>query len=182
VQEGSLSPIEVIDAHLTRVRERNKRTNAFVTITDDLAHEMAVDAERAVQDGEPLGPLHGVPVAIKDLNDVDGVRTTSGSLLLKDSVAEEDDPFVARLKQAGAVIIGKTNTPEFGVGTTTDNRITGATKIHSILTEYQVGHLEVPQQHLLIRLFHSHKDLTWEDQYARLRVCAEYMVLSHHMG
>ncbi len=128
VQEGSLSPIEVIDAHLTRVRERNKRTNAFVTITDDLAHEMAVDAERAVQDGEPLGPLHGVPVAIKDLNDVDGVRTTSGSLLLKDSVAEEDDPFVARLKQAGAVIIGKTNTPEFGVGTTTDNRITGATK------------------------------------------------------
>lgn len=127
VKDNDLSPIEITEEHLDHIRERNERTNAFITITEDLAREMAAEAERAVEEGEPLGPLHGVPVAIKDLDDVKGVRTTSGSLLFEDRVADDDSPFVARLKEAGAIIVGKTNTPEFGLGTTTDNRIAGQT-------------------------------------------------------
>lgn len=127
IRDGDLSPVEVVDAHLERIRERNDRTNAFVTITEEAAREAATEAERAVDDGEPLGPLHGVPLAVKDLSDVEGVRTTSGSLLFEDRVADADSPFVARLKRAGAVVVGKTNTPEFGLGTTTDNRVAGPT-------------------------------------------------------
>ncbi|WP_226005132.1 amidase [Natrinema salinisoli] len=127
IRDGEYSPTEVVDAVLERIHERNERTNAFVTVTDDLAREMAAEAERAIADGEVLGPLHGVPVAIKDLDDVAGVRTTSGSLLFEDRVAESDSPFVARLKAAGAIVVGKTNTPEFGLGTTTDNRVAGPT-------------------------------------------------------
>ncbi|AHG01990.1 amidase (plasmid) [Halostagnicola larsenii XH-48] len=127
IRDGEYSPTEVVDATLERIRQRNERTNAFVTVTDDLAREAAEDAARAIDEGEPLGPLHGVPVAIKDLDDVAGVRTTSGSLLYEDRVAESDSPFVARLKDAGAIVVGKTNTPEFGLGTTTDNRVAGPT-------------------------------------------------------
>ncbi|MDF9747519.1 amidase [Natrinema salsiterrestre] len=127
IRDGEYSPTEVVDAVLERIHERNDRTNAFVTVTDDLAREMAAEAEHAIAEGEPLGPLHGVPVAIKDLDDVEGVRTTSGSLLFEDRVAESDSPFVARLKDAGAIVVGKTNTPEFGLGVTTDNRVAGPT-------------------------------------------------------
>lgn len=127
IRDRDLAPSEVVEDHLERIRERNERTNAFVTVTDELAREMAADAERALEAGDPLGPLHGVPVAIKDLDDVEGVRTTSGSLLFEDRTADADSPFVARLKEAGAIVVGKTNTPEFGLGTTTDNRIAGST-------------------------------------------------------
>ena len=127
IRDGDLSPTEVTEACLDRIRERGDRTNAFVTVTEDLAREMAAEAERAIEAGETLGPLHGVPVAIKDLDDVEGVRTTSGSLLFEDHVADADAPFVARLREAGAVVVGKTNTPEFGLGTTTDNRVAGPT-------------------------------------------------------
>lgn len=127
IRDGVLSPTEVVEAHLDRIHERNERTNAFVTITDELAREMAAEAEEAIDNGEPLGPFHGVPMAIKDLDDVAGVRTTSGSLLFENRVADTDSPFVARLKEAGAVVVGKTNTPEFGLGTTTDNRVAGPT-------------------------------------------------------
>jgi len=127
IRDGDVSPVEVVDRTLERIDERNDRTNAFVTVTDERAREAAQRAERAVEAGEPLGPLHGVPVAVKDLDDVAGVRTTRGSLLFEDHVAEADDPFVSRLRDAGAVIVGKTNTPEFGLGTTTDNRVAGPT-------------------------------------------------------
>ncbi len=127
IRDGDRSPTEVVESTLERIHERNDRTNAFVTITDDLAREMAAEADRAIAEGEPLGPLHGVPVAIKDLDDVEGVTTTSGSLLFEDRVADSDSPFVARLKEAGAIVVGKTNTPEFGLGTTTDNRVAGPT-------------------------------------------------------
>ena len=127
IKEGELSPVDVVEAHLDRIRERNDRTNAFVTVTESLARETAAQAERTIEDGEPLGPLHGVPVAIKDLADVEGVRTTSGSLLFEERIADADSAFVARLREAGAVIVGKTNTPEFGLGTTTDNRVVGPT-------------------------------------------------------
>ncbi|GAA0517514.1 Asp-tRNAAsn/Glu-tRNAGln amidotransferase A subunit [Halorubrum aquaticum] len=127
IREGDRSPVEVVEHLLDRIDERNDRTNAFVTVTRERALDRAKEAERAVEAGESLGPLHGVPVAVKDLNDVAGVRTTSGSLLFEDRIAESSDPFVRRLIDAGAIVIGKTNTPEFGLGCTTDNRVVGPT-------------------------------------------------------
>lgn len=127
IRTGDLSPVDVVDAFLARIGERNDRTNAFVTVVDERAREAAREAERAVEAGRDLGPLHGVPVAIKDLNDVAGVRTTNGSLLFEDHVADADDEFVRRLRGAGAIVVGKTNTPEFGLGCTTDNRVVGPT-------------------------------------------------------
>ncbi|MDG5820881.1 amidase [Natronococcus sp. A-GB7] len=127
IRDGELSPAEVVDDHLERIRERNERTNAFVTVAEESAREAAAEAERALEDGEPLGPLHGVPVAIKDIDDVAGVETTAGSLLFEDRVADADAAYVDRLKAAGAIVVGKTNAPEFGVGTTTDNRVAGPT-------------------------------------------------------
>jgi Asp-tRNA(Asn)/Glu-tRNA(Gln) amidotransferase A subunit family amidase len=127
IRDSDLSPVEVVDATLEAIEERNERTNAFVTVTDERARKAAERAERAVEAGERLGPLHGVPIAIKDLDDVAGVRTTSGSLLFEDRVAEENSPVVDRLLDAGAIVVGKTNTPEFGLGCTTDNRVAGPT-------------------------------------------------------
>lgn len=127
IRDGDLSPVTVVDALLDRIEARNDRTNAFVTVTETRAREAAKRAEAALESGTPLGPLHGVPVAIKDLDDVAGVRTTHGSKLFEDSIAEETDPFVHRLRDAGAIVIGKTNTPEFGLGCTTDNRVVGPT-------------------------------------------------------
>jgi Asp-tRNA(Asn)/Glu-tRNA(Gln) amidotransferase A subunit family amidase len=127
IRDGQLSPVTVVDATLDRIEARNDRTNAFVTVTAERAREAARDAEAAVEAGEPLGPLHGVPVAIKDLDDVAGVPTTNGSLLFEDFVPEANEPFVDRLLDAGAIVVGKTNTPEFGLGCTTDNRVAGPT-------------------------------------------------------
>jgi len=127
IRDGDISPTTVVDAFLERIADRNERTNAFVTVTEELAREQAQEAETAIENGEPLGPLHGVPVAIKDLDNVAGVRTTFGSKLYEDNVAAEDDLFVSRLKDAGAIIVGKTNTPEFGLGLATDNLVVGPT-------------------------------------------------------
>lgn len=127
MRDGDLSVGEVTEAHLERIQERNARTNAFLTVTPELAREMAKAAQEAIDDGDILGPLHGVPLAIKDLYDLTGVPTTRGSRLFEDQVATEDAPMVRRLKEAGAVIVGKTNLPEFGWGTTTDNALLGPT-------------------------------------------------------
>ena len=127
IKDGDRSPVEVVEEVLERIEARNDRTNAFVTVTEERAREAARRAERAVEEGEELGPLHGVPVAIKDLDDVAGVRTTYGSKLYEDNVAEGNSPFVDRLLDAGAIVVGKTNTPEFGLGCTTDNRVAGPT-------------------------------------------------------
>ncbi len=127
IRDGDLSPVTVVDALLDRIEARNDRTNAFVTVTADRARDAAREAERAIDSGEPLGPLHGVPVAIKDLDDVAGVPTSNGSLLFEDAVADANEVFVDRLLDAGAIVIGKTNTPEFGLGCTTHNRVVGPT-------------------------------------------------------
>jgi Asp-tRNA(Asn)/Glu-tRNA(Gln) amidotransferase A subunit family amidase len=127
IREGEQSPVDVVEAHLERIEERDGAVNAYVTVTDERAREAAAEAERAVEAGESLGPLHGVPVAIKDLEDVAGTRTTFGSLLFEDNVSAGSEPFVERLLDAGAIVLGKTNTPEFGLGCTTDNRVAGET-------------------------------------------------------
>jgi Asp-tRNA(Asn)/Glu-tRNA(Gln) amidotransferase A subunit family amidase len=127
IRAGDRSPVTVMDAVLDRIDDRNDRTNAFVTVAHDRARQAAREAESAIEAGESLGPLHGVPVAVKDLNHVAGMRTTRGSLLFDDAVSESNDVFVDRLEAAGAIVVGKTNTPEFGLGCTTDNRVVGPT-------------------------------------------------------
>lgn len=127
IRRGDLSPVEVVEAHLDRIAELDEAINAYVRILDDRARAAAREAKAAVEAGDRLGPLHGVPVAIKDLEDVAGVPTTCGSKPMADAVATENSLVVDRLLDAGAIVLGKTNTPEYGHKGTTDNRLVGPT-------------------------------------------------------
>lgn len=128
IRHKKLSPVEVVRAVLERIERINPKVNAYVTLTADSALGAAKRAEKAVVKGESLGPLHGVPVSIKDLVFTKGVRTTMGCKLLEDFVPDEDAVLVARLKEAGAIMLGKTNTPEFGLKPMTENRVFGVTR------------------------------------------------------
>jgi aspartyl-tRNA(Asn)/glutamyl-tRNA(Gln) amidotransferase subunit A len=114
VRRKAVSPVEIIDAVLAQVEAHEPRINAFTQILADQARGAARKAERAVMAGEATGPLHGVPVTIKDLTPLRGLPMQSGSLIHETTVAEEDAPVITRLANAGAIIIGKTTTPEFG--------------------------------------------------------------------
>ncbi len=122
-----LSPTELFDACVARTEQTNPALNAVVSMDIDMGREAARAAERAVMAGEPLGALHGIPVAIKDNRAVKGLRTTFGSLLYENHIPDADDPSVIALKAAGAVVFQKTNLPEFGAGANTVNRVFGAT-------------------------------------------------------
>jgi len=123
IRTRRLSPVELVDAVLARIERHNPRLRAYLTVTEEQARQAARVAEAAVMRGDPLGTLHGVPVAIKDLSFTKGIRTTRGSLLYQDFVPDENHPIVVRLLDAGAIIVGKTNTPEFGWKGATDNRL-----------------------------------------------------------
>ncbi|WP_458210123.1 amidase [Haladaptatus sp. NG-SE-30] len=128
IRRGERSPVDVVKTYLQRIRERNDVTNAYVTVCGDMAREAAREAERAVETGEDLGPLHGVPVAIKDLYAYKrGVPNTYGSAMFAEYVPEKDALVVERLEDAGAIVLGKTNTPEFGHKGVTDNALFGPT-------------------------------------------------------
>ena len=118
---GEVSALEVLDAHIVRIEKYDGALNAIVTRCFDVARERAAS-------GRLTGPLAGLPVAHKDLTETAGLRTTHGSPLFADNVPAEDSLLVARIKAAGAVTIGKTNTPEFGAGSQTFNRVFGATR------------------------------------------------------
>jgi aspartyl-tRNA(Asn)/glutamyl-tRNA(Gln) amidotransferase subunit A len=128
IRQKKLSPVELADAVLSRIGRVNPRLNAFCAITEDAARQAAKIAEAALMHGEPPGPLHGVPVSVKDLVFTRGIVTTGGSRIFADFVPEEDAVAVERLKAAGAVILGKTNTPEFGHKAVTDNPLFGMTR------------------------------------------------------
>jgi aspartyl-tRNA(Asn)/glutamyl-tRNA(Gln) amidotransferase subunit A len=121
-----LSPVEVMKAHLNRMAEVNPKVNAIVTIADG-ALDAAKKAEAAVKSEARLGPLHGVPFTVKDAADTAGVLTQRGSPIFKGRVADTDATVVARLKAAGAILIAKTNPPEFAYSIETDNFLTGRT-------------------------------------------------------
>lgn len=122
-----LSPVEVTDAILDRIERVNPRLTAFVTVTPEIARRHAAAAERACQPGGEPGPLAGIPISIKDLTPTKGIRTARGSLLDPDWVPDEDAPFVERALAAGAVLLGKTNTPELGWKGDSGNRLFGPT-------------------------------------------------------
>ena len=127
VAGGELSPVEVLDACLEQVDKHNDRINAVVTL-DESAREQAVALEQRLAAGEDPGLLCGLPVGIKDVTPVGGLRTTYGSPLYADHVPDEDALVVRRLREAGAVILGKTNTPEFAAGGNTFNEVFGRTR------------------------------------------------------
>lgn len=126
-RERRLSPIEVTGAILARLERLNPTLNAYCTVTAEAAMHAATLAA-AARRGSRLGPLHGVPISIKDLIPTKGIRTTRGSRLFANNLPEEDAPVVERVKRAGAIILGKTNTPEFGWKGSTDNLLFGPTR------------------------------------------------------
>ncbi|MGR3378960.1 amidase [Salipiger abyssi] len=128
IRKKQLSPVEITQAVLDRIHALDPVLHAFCTLTEDSALQEARAAETAVMAGEPLGPLHGVPVSVKDLICTRGVRTMLGSEAYKDFVPEEDDVSVERLKAAGAVLLGKTNTAELGYGAVGHNNISPTTR------------------------------------------------------
>ncbi|ERG97781.1 MAG: aspartyl/glutamyl-tRNA amidotransferase subunit A [Haloquadratum sp. J07HQX50] len=127
IRRGDLSPVDVVEAHLDRIADLDDEINAYVHVLEDRARSAAQRAEAAVEAGGQLGPLHGVPVAIKDLEDIAGTPTTCGSKPMADFIAAENSLVVDRLLEAGAIVLGKTNTPEYGHKGTTDNRLFGPT-------------------------------------------------------
>ena len=128
IRRRELSAREVVAWHLDRIEDVNPRINAIVSLAPDAALAAADAADRRAGAGEPVGPPHGLPIAIKDLEDTAGMRTTYGCVAFAEHVPDADSLLVKRLRAAGAIVIGKTNTPEFGVGSHTFNAVFGATR------------------------------------------------------
>jgi amidase len=127
IKKGELSPVDVMKASIDRIEAVDPAVNAMVTRDFDTALNAAKSAEARHHKGEDIGPLAGLPVAIKDLEATAGMRTTYGSIPFRDHVPENDDLSVAQVKAAGGIVIGKTNTPEFGTGGNTWNDVFGVT-------------------------------------------------------
>jgi len=128
IRAKKLSAREALDEHLKQIGRVNPKVNAIVTLVAEMAVEAAARADEMQARGEQLGPLHGLPVAHKDLFDTRGILTTYGSPIYKDHFPTEDNIVVERMRRAGAIIVGKTNTPEFGAGSQTFNTVFGATR------------------------------------------------------
>lgn len=128
IRTKRVSPVEVVGAVLDRIERLNPRLNAYCLVTGESARQEAREAEAAVMRADPLPPLHGVPISVKDIVITRGVRTTFGSRIYENNVPVEDAPLVARLKVAGGIMVGKTTTPEFGWKGVTDSPLFGITR------------------------------------------------------
>src|SRR5579883_241514 len=118
IRSGNLTPPQLVEACLARIQIYNPKVNAFITVTRDFALGQARELEAEQRAGKFRGPLHGIPIALKDNIDTAGIRTTAASAVFDDSVPAEDAEVVRRLKAAGAILIGKTNLHEFAFGGT----------------------------------------------------------------
>jgi amidase len=128
VTSREITPVEILDAHLSAIDRINPKLNAIVTLAVDSARAAAIEAGNAVMRGDKIGLLHGLPIGIKDITPTAGIRTTFGSPLFKDNVPTQDAEAVRRLKAAGAIVLAKTNTPEFAAGANTFNEVFGVTR------------------------------------------------------
>lgn len=128
IQQRTLSPVELMEAVLSRIEHLQPHLNAFTIVCSEEARKAAQEAEAAILRGERVKPLHGIPFSVKDLVWTKGVRTTFGSYIFEHHVPSEDAPCVQRLKEAGAILIGKTTTPEFGHKAITDSLLFGVTR------------------------------------------------------
>jgi Asp-tRNA(Asn)/Glu-tRNA(Gln) amidotransferase A subunit family amidase len=125
VRDKNISPVELVEAHLAKIERLNPKLNAFVHVDTERVRREATAAETAVMRGETLGPLHGVPISIKSSLDVAGMRCEAGTRLRAGNVATHDAPLVARLRHAGAIVLGVTNTPELLMAWETNNLLYG---------------------------------------------------------
>lgn len=121
ITKKEASPVEVVDAFLARIEQLDGRLKSYITVSREEARKSAKQAEKDILKGNYLGPLHGVPIAVKDIINTKGIRTTSGSKILADFIPREDATVIRKLKEAGAIIIGKANLHEFAYGSTSDN-------------------------------------------------------------
>src|ERR1700675_421444 len=127
IRKKKISPLELADAHLAKIERLNPKLNAFVHMDEERVRREARNAEGAVMSGKDLGPLHGIPISVKSSLDVAGLRCEAGTRLRAGYVATEDAPLVARLRNAGAIVLGVTNTPELLMAWETDNLLYGRT-------------------------------------------------------
>lgn len=127
IETREVSPCEVLESCITRIGELNPKINAFCATSFERARKEAHLAEQAILRGEPGGILRGLPIGIKDLEETEGLLTTYGSPLYRANVPAKDNELVHRLRQAGAIVVGKTNVPEMGAGANTRNAVWGAT-------------------------------------------------------
>jgi len=127
IRKKKLSPVEIVEAHLSKITRLDPQLNAYVHVNSDAALQQACVAEQCVTQNQTLGPLHGVPLSIKSSIDVGGLRCESGTKLRASHVPPLDAPLVSRLRNAGAIILGVTNTPELLMAWETDNLLYGRT-------------------------------------------------------
>jgi len=123
-----LSPVELLESCIAQIEAVDGELNALVVRAFDRARTEAKEAEAAVMRGDTLPPLHGLPVGVKDLNETEGIVTAYGSLMFRDNVPDKDEHVVAAVRRAGGIVIGKTNSPEFGAGGNTNNKLYGPTR------------------------------------------------------
>ena len=123
ISTGQVSPVELTELYLSRIDRLDPQLNSFLLLNRDEALQTAKVAEDAVAHGDALGPLHGLPIPIKDTQMTKGLRTTAGSLLFKERIPDRDAAIVERVRAAGAIILGKTNIPEFAMVGTCENRL-----------------------------------------------------------
>jgi amidase len=128
IRSGEISAVETMEAHLAQIEKVNPQVNAIVTFLPEMAMEEAQMADKKMATGTEVGPLHGLPVAHKDLVPTKGIRTTFGSPIFQDFIPDQDALLVQRIRNAGGISLGKTNTPEFGAGSQTFNQVFGVTK------------------------------------------------------
>lgn len=128
IEAGELSPVDLVELQLHRIEQLDGKLNTFITVVPELAKKSAKEAETEIRAGKYRGPLHGIPIGIKDIIDTKGIVTTMGSSIFKNNIPIQDATVVKRLTKAGAVLIGKTNTHEFALGVTTNNVHYGPTR------------------------------------------------------
>ena len=121
IHAREVSPIELIESHLERIETTEGRLNSFITVLADEATELAIEATQDVSNGRELGPLHGIPIGLKDLYDTAGTTTTVGSQIYRNRIPGSDATVVTKLRKAGAIIIGKLQMHEFALGATSVN-------------------------------------------------------------
>ena len=145
IRDKKVSALEVVDAHLQRIEEVNPRLNAVVQLAADRARAEARGSDEALARGKVEGPLHGVPMTIKDSLDTQGIISTWGTKGRSSFIPEQDSTVVARLRSAGAILLGKTNTPEFTLALETDNLIYGRTNNPYDLSKSPVAAAALPR-------------------------------------
>ena len=178
LESREVSSLELTETYLRRIEQLNPKLNAYLTVTGDEARAAAQDADKRIQTGEASRLLLGIPISIKDLEATRGIRTTMGSLVFKDTVPDVDSVVAERVKASGAVLLGKTNTPEFGLQGTTENRLGEPCRNPWNTERTPGGPAEAPVPPWPQGCVPSPREPTAEGPFATLAACAVFLVSS----